>query len=133
MMAVYNRIARAHAEKAENARFDNHTIKVQQIIDAALPKDYDDADLHLTEMRDLFFIVAWRDRDYVHTWFKRLSGEPYLFPDAGEFQSMVKEGEALTASGDADAMRDLVKRLLAARIALGASDTAGELATIIKA
>jgi molecular chaperone DnaK len=133
MMAVYNRIARAHAEKSENERFDNHTVKVQQIIDAAAPKDYDDADLHLMEMRDLFFVVAWRDRDYVHTWFKRLSSEPYLFPDAEEFGTLIAEGEKLATAGDANAMRDLVKRLLAARIALGASDTAGELATIVKA
>ena len=132
LMAVYNRIARAHAEKAENARFDNHTAKVQQIIDATAAKDYDDADLHLMEMRDLFFVVAWRDRDYVHTWFKRLSSEPYLYPDAEEFKALVTEGETLASAGDADAMRDLVKRLLTARIALGASDTAGELATIIK-
>ena len=133
MMAVYNRIARAHAQQTENARFDNHTVKVQQIIDASVAKDYDDADLHLMEMRDLFFLVAWRDRDYVHTWFKRLSGEPYLFPDAEEFQTLVKEGEELAAAGKAEAMRELVKRMLAARIALGASDTAGELATIVKA
>ena len=95
MSAVFNRIARAHAEKSESERFDNHAGKVQQIIDATDAQAYDDADLHLSEMRDLFFAVAWRDRDYVHTWFKRLSTEPYLFPDAEEFQDMVKEGESI--------------------------------------
>ena len=84
-------------------------------------------------MRDLFFVVAWRDPDYVRAWFKRLSGEAYLFPDAKEFQGLVKEGEAVVSSGDATALRDVVKRMLSARIALGASDTAGELATIVKA
>jgi molecular chaperone DnaK len=133
MTAVFNRIARAHAEKTENARFDNHAIKVQEIIDAANAAAYDDADLHMSEMRDLFFVVAWRDRDYVQTWFKRLSGEPFLFPDVGEFKEMVKEGEALMDSPDTEALRALVKRMLSARIALGASDTAGELATIVKA
>ena len=133
MMAVYNRIARAHADKNENARFDNHTVKVQKILDLAIPQDYDDADLHLVEMRDLFFAVAWRDRDYVYTWFKRLSSEPYLFPDAEEFRALVTEGESLAAVGDGNALRALVKRMLSARIALGASDTASELATIVKA
>jgi molecular chaperone DnaK len=133
MTAVFNRIARAHAEASEAGRFDNHTAKIQKIIDDGASQSLDDADLHLAEMRDLFFAVAWRDKDYVQTWFKRLSGEPYLFPDADEYQQMVKEGEGLAASPDPDKMRDIVKRMLAARVALGASDMAGELATIVKA
>jgi hypothetical protein len=87
----------------------------------------------MSEMRDLFFAVAWRDRGYVHTWFKRLSSEPYLFPNKDEFQGLVKEGEGIEAANDAEALRALVKRMLSARIALGANDTAGELATIVKA
>jgi molecular chaperone DnaK len=130
MTAVFNRIARAHAEKAEAERFDGYAQQIQATIDAAGAKSFDDADLNLHEMRELFFAVAWRDKDYVQTWFKRLTGEPYLFPDAAEFQSMVKEGESLT---DPEALRNLVKRMLSARIALAASDMAGELATIVKA
>ena len=133
MTAVFNRIARASAEESEGARFDNHAAKVQEIIDAANAKAYDDADVHLSEMRDLFFVVAWRDHEYVHSWFKRLASEPFLFPDVSEYEGMVKEGQALDPSRDTDALRDLVKRMLSARIALGASDTAGELATIVKA
>jgi len=133
MTAVYNRIARSLSEQTENDRFDNHAAKVQQIIDGADEHAFDDADLHLSEMRDLFFIVAWRGRDYVYTWFKRLVGEPYLFPDAEEFHGMVKDGEKLISEGgDTDSMRALVKKMLTARVALGASDTAGELATIVK-
>jgi hypothetical protein len=84
-------------------------------------------------MRELFFSIAWRDPDYVYTWFKRLSGEPYLFPDAAEFKSMVEEGEALSPRSDREDLKNLVSRMLDARIALGANDTAGELATIVKA
>jgi len=133
MTAVFNRIARAHAEKPENERFDNHATRVQEIIDRNDPSFLDDADLHMSEMRDLFFIVAWRDRDYVNAWFKRLSEEAYLFPDKEEFHALVKEGEKLMPEYDEKALRDVVKRMLSARIALGASDTAGELANIIKA
>ncbi|MDR3424027.1 MAG: Hsp70 family protein [Alphaproteobacteria bacterium] len=133
MTAVFNRVARAHAEKDEAARFDAYAAKTQEILDAANAKAFDDADMHMSEMRDLFFSVAWRDKNYVLTWFKRLSGEPYLFPDAVEFAELIKEGETLGDQADPDKLRDLVKRMLAARIALGASDTAGELATIVKA
>ena len=133
MTAVFNRIARAHAEKAEAARFDNHAFKVQQIIDDGAPEAYDDADLHLTEMRDLFFNAAWRNADYIYTWFKRLASEPYLFPDAQEFAGMTREGEELVAKGDKAGLKNLVGKMLAARIALDASDTAGELATIVRA
>jgi len=133
MTAVFNRIGRAHADKMESARFDNHTQKVQHIIDDADVKSFDDADLHLAEMRDLFFSIAWRDPNYVHTWFKRLVSEPYLFPDAAEFQEMMKRGEELQQQDDRQKLKDLVKDMLNARVALGASDIAGELATIIKA
>ncbi|MGE3623811.1 MAG: Hsp70 family protein [Bdellovibrionales bacterium] len=131
--AVFNRVARAHAEKAEQERFDNHVEKVQQIIEDNTSEAFDDADLHLSEMRDLFFSIAWRDPDYIYTWYKRLAGEPYLYPDKQEFASLVKEGEKLTARDDREKMRDLVSRMLNARISLGASDVAGELATIVKA
>ena len=133
MQAVFNRIARAHAEKPESARFDNHAFKVQQIIDDAAPEAFDDADLHLTEMRDLFFNAAWRNADYIYTWFKRLASEPYLFPDANEFAAMTREGEELVARGDKAGLKNLVSKMLSARIALDASDTAGELATIVRA
>ncbi len=132
-MAVYNRIARAHADNEENARFDNHNMKVQQIIDDGEPLAFDDADLHLAEMRDLFFSIAWRDKDYIYTWYKKLLSEPYLFPDEAEFAAMKREGEELMAKDNRAKLKDLVTRMLAARIALGASDTANELATIVKA
>ncbi|MDP9127681.1 MAG: Hsp70 family protein [Pseudomonadota bacterium] len=133
MTAVFNRIGRVHAEKAEATRFDNHGSKVQKIIDDSDPLTFDDADRHLSEMRELFFSVAWRDPDYVYTWYKRLSNEPYLFPDAAEFKSMVEEGEVLSPRSDCDNLKDLVSRMFNARISLGANDTAGELATIVKA
>ena len=133
MQAVFNRVARAHAEKPETARFDNHAAKVQQIIEDGVPEAFDDADMHLSEMRDLFFSIAWRDPYYIYTWHKRLTSEPYLFPDKKEFSDMVQEGEDLMAKDDREKMRDLVSRMLSARIALGASDVAGELATIVKA
>jgi molecular chaperone DnaK len=132
-VAVFNRIARAHADKDEAARLDNHSMRVQQIIDDGEPKAYDDADLHLAEMRDLFFSIAWRDKDYIYTWYKKLLSEPYLFPDAEEFSAMQREGEELIKADNRSKLKDLVSRMLASRIALGASDTASELATIVKA
>jgi molecular chaperone DnaK len=131
--AVFNRIARAHADKEETARFDNHATKVQQIVEEEKSEAFDDADLHLAEMRDLFFSIAWRDKDYIYTWYKKLLSEPYLFPDEDEFAAMKKEGEELTKKDNREKLKDLVTRMLAARIALGASDTANDLATIVKA
>lgn len=133
MKAVFNRIARAHAEKTETARFDNYANKVQKILDENNVQAFDDADLHLSEMRDLFFIVAWRDPGYVAAWYKRLSEEAYLFPDKGEYEELIKEGETASSIDDTEALRSIVKRMLTLRIALGASDAASELATIIKA
>ncbi len=130
MIAVYNRVVRGQAGKDENARYDGFAQKVQHIIDNE--EDFDKASLLLNEMRALFFAIAWRDPDYVATWFRRLSREPFLFPDHEEFQAMVAEGEKFRAEGNDDSLRQLVVRMLDARIAIGASDIASELATIVK-
>ncbi|MGK4422080.1 hypothetical protein ACSLVQ_27915, partial [Klebsiella pneumoniae] len=84
-------------------------MKVQQIIDDNSSTAFDDADLHLAEMRDLFFSVAWRDPNYVYTWYKRLVGESYLFPDKAEFDEMVNRGEKIQKSDDREKMKDLVR------------------------
>lgn len=133
MVAVFNRIASPHADASEKPRFENHTLKVQKIIDDGEPQAFDDADLLLSEMRDMFFTIAWRDKNYIYTWYKHLVNEPFLFPNQEEFKALVKEGEDLIAADNLDKMKDLVTRMLAARVALGASDTAGELANIVKA
>ncbi len=132
MTAAFNRVVRAQADKLETARFDNNARDVQQIIEDGDPLTFDDATLKLGAMRTLFFTIAWRDPDYVMAWFRRLSREPYLFPDSAEFKAMVEEGERFREAGNKEGMRDLVSRMLDARIALGASDIAGELATIVK-
>ena len=132
MTAVFNRVARGDAKPEETEIFDSHTQQVQKIIDDGAPEAFDDAQLRFSEMRDLFFAISWRNADYVLTWFKRLSKEPYIFPDQTEYQAMVTEGEQLVGKGDREALRALVKKMLDARIAFGASDIAGELATIVK-
>jgi len=132
LTAIFNRIARPFAEKVEAARFDNHALKLQEIIDQGGTEALDDAELHLTEMRDIFFNVAWRNADYIYSWFKRLASEPYLFPDRTEFAAMVKEGGDLVATGDKAGLKTLVSRMLAARIMLDASDIAAEPASIIR-
>ena len=132
MTAVFNRVARGDAKPEEVELFDGHVEKIQKIIDDGEALAFDDARLNFNEMRNLFFAIAWRNADYILTWFKRLAQEPYIFPDQGEFQDMVREGESLVAKADREALRTLVKRMLDARIAFGASDIAAELATIVK-
>jgi hypothetical protein len=132
MIAAYNRVVRGKAQKEENERFDTYAQAVQKIVDDAEAETLDVAALRLGDMRNLFFTIAWRDPDYVLTWFRRLSNEPFLFPNQEDFKAMVAEGDKLRQAGDQDGLRDLVGRMLDARIALGASDVANELATIVK-
>ncbi|MDD3288833.1 MAG: Hsp70 family protein [Alphaproteobacteria bacterium] len=132
MSAVFNRVARANATKEEKEKFDKYADRVQQIIDESEETEYGSADVYLDGMRDQFFAIAWRDPNYVATWYKRLENESYLFPDATEFNDMVAEGKKMSASGNMEGLRDLVSRMLAARVAIGASDSASELATIVK-
>ncbi len=132
MIAAYNRVVRGKANNEENERFDNYAQAVQKIVDDDNASSFDVARMRLGDMRTLFFSIAWRDPDYVLTWFLRLSKEPFLFPDRHEFKAMVADGEKLRAAGDKDGLRDLVSRMLDARISLSASDVANELATIVK-
>lgn len=132
LVNIFNRVARARADATEAARFDNHANKVQQIIDDGQAIAYDDADRHLAEMRDIFFAAAWRDNDYVATWFRRLVTEGFLFPDQEEFKDLVQKGEAAITGHDPESLRRIVSRLLEARVALVASDTTNELATIVR-
>lgn len=132
MTAAFNRVARGKASKDEGERFDNYMQNVQKIVDDGNEEAFDVATLRLGDMRNLFFSIAWRDHDYVLTWFRRLSNEPFLFPDQNEFKIMVEEGEKMRLADNKDGLRDLVARMLDARIALSASDVANELATIVK-
>ena len=132
MLAVFNRVARHSATEDETGRFDQYADRVQQIIDKNDAAYFENADLYLGEMRDQFFAIAWRDANYVTTWYKLLVAEPYLFPDKTEFQIMVSEGTKLCETNDTAALRELVGRMLASRITLGACDSASELASIVK-
>lgn len=132
MAAAFNRVVRANATKEEAAKFDGHVQAVQKIIDENDSDSLDTAALRMAEMRSLFFSIAWRDPDYIAAWFRRLSNEPFLFPDQKEYREMLEEGEKLRAQGDYDGLRELVGRMLDARIALAASDIANEPATIVK-
>lgn len=132
MTAIFNRVARAEATKTESAQFDECARKIQNVIDEKAEHAYEESTLLFGDMRNVFFSVAWRNQNYVVTWFKRLMQEPHLFPNEDEFNGMVKEGEKFQTDGDKAGLRDVVSRMLEARIALGASDIAGEPATIVK-
>jgi molecular chaperone DnaK len=132
MNAVFNRVASATATDEEREKFADYGQKVQTIIEEGDTALYENAELYLADMRDKFFSIAWREPNYVKTWFKKLDNEPYLFPDATEYQAMSAKGKQLIAANDMDALRELVSRMLISRVALGASDSASELATILK-
>jgi hypothetical protein len=65
-------------------------------------------------------------------WFKRLSSEPYLFPDQDDFKAQVTRGNELLAKENKAGLRDVVNRLLDTRVALTANDASTELASIAK-
>jgi len=130
--ALFNRVVRGRADENESKAFDDFATKVQKIIDSENASALPAADLCLTEMRRLFFTVAWRNPDYVNAWFDRLARESWLFADQDEFAGLIGEGRALQHSGDQAAMRELVLKLLGTRVSLSASDTVSELATVIK-
>ncbi|MDD3181792.1 MAG: Hsp70 family protein [Alphaproteobacteria bacterium] len=132
LQAAFNRVGRSKAEDSEKASFDDFGTKIQKIIDASHDVAYDAAKLFLSEMRRIFFSVAWRDPAYVLAWFHKLENDSWLFADHLEFASMVDQGHKLITEKDNEGLRELVLKMLDARISLGASDVVTELATIVR-
>lgn len=133
VQAAFNRVGRSKAEDSEKASFDDLANKIQKIIDADHEMAFPAAGLFISDMRRIFFSVAWRDASYVLAWFKRLEQDSWLFADHQEFASMVERGHTLIEAKDDEGLRALVKQMMDARISLGASDVVNELATIVRA
>jgi len=132
LSAAFNRIVRSKADESEKKNFDELASKIQKIIDTNHEMAYAGASLCLSDMRRIFFAVAWRDAGYVRAWYARLTRDGWLFADKREFEAMIVQGNKHLEAGDHDALRELVVHMLETRISLGASDAVSELATIVK-
>ena len=133
VQAVFNRAGRSKAEDTDKTLFDELAAKVQKIIDTDHEPTFPAAQHFLSDMRRIFFMVAWRDPSYVLAWFERLEKDAWLFADRAEYEAMVQEGKSLKTAGDQAGLQELVKKMLDARVSLGASDVVNELATIVRA
>lgn len=132
LQAAFNRVGRSKADGAEKANFDELAGKIQKIVDANHDVAFPAAQLFLSDMRRIFFTVAWRDPGYVLAWLRRLEKDSWLFADHKEFADMVDEGRKLVEAQDQEGLRALVQKMMDARISLGASDAVTDLATIVK-
>ena len=130
--AAFNRIVRGKADAKENEAFDGLAKKAQGVIDEGDEADYTVAESRLGEMRRLFFTVAWRNPDYIAAWFTHLKEEPWQFADQAELGDLLMQGKKAAEAVDHDALREVVERMLDARISLSASDAVNDLATLIK-
>ena len=130
---MFNRAGRSKAEDTDKTLFDELAAKVQKIIDTDHEPTFPAAQHFLSDMRRIFFMVAWRDPSYVLAWFERLEKDAWLFADRAEYEAMVQEGKSLKTAGDQAGLQELVKKMLDARVSLGASDVVNELATIVRA
>jgi molecular chaperone DnaK (HSP70) len=151
MVAAFNRIARAHATPDEVKRFEADVQAVHDIVAASAAARADaikdnnmsvlqgggittsqwyKAERTLTDLRRLFFAAAWRDASYVRNWYERARREAYLFPDADEYAELMAEAEAALQKSDDAKLQVIMNKILSARITLGASDSAADLASI---
>lgn len=132
LVAAYNRISRGGAKLEENQAFDDWAQHAQNELDEKQEGPYGAAQTALSQMKRLFFVVAWRNPAYVRAWLGRLETEAWLYADKEAFASMVQEGRALREKGDDAALQPLVQKMLEERLSLGASDVAGDLASIMR-
>ncbi|MFA6279518.1 MAG: Hsp70 family protein [Bdellovibrionales bacterium] len=132
LVAAYNRISRARAQEAENKAFDALAQRAQQELDERQEGPYGATQTALSQMKRLFFAIAWRNPAYVKAWFNRLKGEAWLYADKEAFAGMVKEGLSLIEKGEDEALRAVVEKMLEERLSLGTGDMAGDLATIMQ-
>jgi molecular chaperone DnaK len=133
IQAAFNRTKRNSVDEEEARVFEELGKKTQKIIDADHEPTFAAAQHFLADMRRIFFTVAWRDPAYVWAWFRRLERDSWLYADREEYEAFVQEGRALQSTGDQQGLQELVKKMLDARVSLGASDVVSELATIVRA
>lgn len=152
LMASYNRTARAHATDSERGDVDRIIKELNALISAAGNRrfaaisegkpatdggvsaaDWTRAERLLADMRRYFFAGAWRNPAYVQLWYEQVSREAYLFPDPEEYAELMAEADAAKAANDNDKLQQVMNKLLSARVSLGASGSAADLATIKQA
>lgn len=131
--ALFNRAARSKAREEETKAFDALSAKIQKIIDANHDVAFPAAQLCLNDMRRIFFAVAWRDASYIKAWFEHLAKDSWMFTDKEEHDEMVEEGRRYLEGNNQNALRELVERMMDARLSLSASDMVHELANIVQA
>lgn len=151
MVAAFNRMARPFTTPDEVAMFEADVRAVQEIVATSSAvraeaikennigtvrdggvnsENWYRAERALLNMRRLFFNASWRDPGYVADWHERIKREAYLFPDQEEYAELLAEAAAALKSGAPEKLQAVMNKIMAARINLGASDSAMDLASI---
>jgi molecular chaperone DnaK len=109
---------RKYARPAESSSFDNLAKTAQRTIE----NNSGDFESHLGELRDKNSRILWRQDWCVIDWFKRLSENTYLFPDAGEHAQLCNLGKQALQANDIDKLRDVTSHLYSIRISSAGAD-----------
>jgi len=128
MVEFFDNVIREHARPTEANIFDNLVKTAQRAID----NNKDDFEAHLDELRGNGFTILWRQDWFVINWFKSLSQDSYLFPDAREHAQLVAIGAEALRAADFAKLREVVRQLLKARIVSAGDDEMMDPGNIIR-
>jgi molecular chaperone DnaK len=81
-----------------------------------------DFESHIRELRGKLFEILWRQDWFVIDRFNNLADSPHLFPNAGEFNELVRLGKKATSENDIEKLRQVVGTLQSARVSWGGED-----------
>lgn len=153
MVAAFNRVARSKTTPEELVVFEQNVHAVQDVVASSSTiraeairennisalrdggvstSNWYKAERALLEMRRLFFNASWRDPSYVAEWYARIKAEPYLFPDQEEYAELLADADAAVKSKDDTKLQAVMNKIMSARVSLGASDSAMDLASIAR-
>jgi molecular chaperone DnaK len=124
----FNIQLRDFARPTEASSFDNLTRTAQRAID----NNSTDFESHLGELKVKNFEIMWKQDWFIVDWFKRLMGEPYLFPDKQKYTELIEMGVEAVKADDIDRLRTIVNQLDSIKIGSDADDDMYAIANIIR-
>jgi len=118
VMKFFDEHVRTHARPNEITSFDNLVTTAKRVISS--PSG--DFESHVSELRSKLIEVLWRLDWFVIDRFNNLANSPHLFPNAGEFNELVRLGKKATSENDIVKLRQIVGTLQSARVSWGGED-----------
>lgn len=129
----FNRWVKPTAPEAQIKRFQEMAVAAANEIRRRIEAGFDHAEAILDEMSRTYYVLLWKQDDYVVETFRGLAGERYLSPDKQAFDLLMSDGESAIKANDIDELRQIVLRIWATQLQTGrVNSNLSQLASVLR-